>query len=122
MLREASATHDVLIRYCGLASSELHIERVRARVAAGGHSIPEELIRRRWISSMANLIALAPCVHTVQVYDNSHTVGVGTPVPAPIRVALVERGILKIPDSFDARALAGTPVWARPLVASLFRG
>jgi predicted ABC-type ATPase len=42
---EATKTHDVLIWFCGLSSPELHIARVNARVAAGGHPIPEEKIR-----------------------------------------------------------------------------
>jgi len=41
-------THDVLIWFCGLSSPELHIARVEARVAAGGHPIPEEKIRERY--------------------------------------------------------------------------
>ncbi len=120
MLGDACATHEVMIWYCGLASPELHIQRVKSRVAAGGHDIPEHKIRSRWNTSIANLITLAPLVHTVQVYDNSASVEVGMPVPAPVRVALVERGRLVIPDPMDAKALACTPAWARPLVASLF--
>lgn len=45
---EATKTHDVLIWFCGLPSPELHIARVEARVAAGGHPIPEEKIRDRY--------------------------------------------------------------------------
>jgi predicted ABC-type ATPase len=120
MLREACATHDVMIWYCGLASPELHIARVKARVAAGGHDIPEHKIRSRWNTSIANLIALSPHVHTVQVYDNSTSVEVGMPIPSPLRVALVEHGRLIVPDPMDAEALVSTPVWVRPLIASLF--
>jgi len=39
---KAAKTHDVLVWFCGLSSPELHIARVQARVAAGGHPIPEE--------------------------------------------------------------------------------
>src|SRR5258708_30755136 len=41
-IMEATKTHDVLIWFCGLSSPELHIARVNARVAAGGHPIPEK--------------------------------------------------------------------------------
>jgi predicted ABC-type ATPase len=44
-IREAAKTHDVLIWFFGLSSPELHIAGVKARVAAGGHPIPEEKIR-----------------------------------------------------------------------------
>jgi predicted ABC-type ATPase len=38
---QATKTHDVLIWFCGLSSPELRIGRVKARVVAGGHPIPE---------------------------------------------------------------------------------
>ena len=36
--------------YFWLRSADLAIERVRSRVAAGGHNVPEETIRRRYKS------------------------------------------------------------------------
>ena len=45
---EAARTHDVVIWFCGLSSPELHIARVEARVAAGGHPIPVEKILERY--------------------------------------------------------------------------
>jgi predicted ABC-type ATPase len=46
MAQEAGYT--VTLLYFWLNSPELAIERVRARVATGGHDIPEETIRRRY--------------------------------------------------------------------------
>lgn len=43
-----SAGYSVTVLYFWLNSPELAIERVKARVAAGGHNIPEETIRRRY--------------------------------------------------------------------------
>ena len=40
--------YSVTVLYFWLDSPELAVERVRARVAAGGHNIPEETIRRRY--------------------------------------------------------------------------
>ena len=77
----AARTHDVLVWFCGLASPELHIARVRARVARGGHDIPEATIRARWPAAVANLIALLPHLAQVQVHDNSATVAPGEAVP-----------------------------------------
>lgn len=42
------AGYTVTLLYFWLNSPELAIERVRARVEAGGHDIPEETIRRRY--------------------------------------------------------------------------
>jgi predicted ABC-type ATPase len=61
----------VSIWYCGLTSPEQHIERVAARVARGGHDIPQELIRSRYTTSMRNLCRLAPGLRQLAVYDNS---------------------------------------------------
>ena len=42
------AGYTVTLLYFWLNSPELAVERVRARVEAGGHDIPEETIRRRY--------------------------------------------------------------------------
>ncbi|MBL8446308.1 MAG: AAA family ATPase, partial [Zoogloeaceae bacterium] len=47
-LADAARTHDVMIWYCGLATPEQHLARVKARVTVGGHDIPEAKIRERW--------------------------------------------------------------------------
>src|SRR5580765_5280921 len=68
-LREASATHDVLMWFCGLDSPEHHMARIKFRVSRGGHDIPEAKVRERYLSSRANLIALLPSLARLQVYD-----------------------------------------------------
>ena len=115
-LQAATRTHEVLIWFCGLASPELHLARVRARVAAGGHDIPEAKIRERWTASMANLIALLPQLAEVRAFDNSASVAPGAPVPDPVPVALIRRGRLVWPAPHDTAQLARTPDWAKPLV------
>ncbi|HEV7743853.1 MAG TPA: zeta toxin family protein [Pyrinomonadaceae bacterium] len=61
-----------------LSSLELAIERVEERVRIGGHSIPEEVIRRRYDRGLTNLFDLyRPLADTWAVYDNS---GSGTPL------------------------------------------
>ena len=67
----ASEGFEVRIWYVGLASPDLHIERVRNRVRAGGHDIPESSIRRRWRHSRLNLVQLLPYLSELRVYDNS---------------------------------------------------
>ena len=43
-----AAGYSVTLLYFWLNSPELAIERVKARVEAGGHNIPEETVRRRY--------------------------------------------------------------------------
>lgn len=119
-LHAASATHAVMVWYCGLATPELHIERVRARVAVGGHDIPEAKIRERWERSLRNLIALLPRLARVQVYDNSATAAPGAPVADPQHVADIQAGRLRWPTS--AADLARTPPWAQPLLGAAMGG
>lgn len=121
LLKKACTTHDVIIWYCGLASVELHIERVRNRVAVGGHSIPEDKIRQRWVASILNLIELIKCVHEVHVYDNSVSVHHGEAVPDPVLVAHIRNGRLVEPAPDDALALDRTPAWAKPIVGMALR-
>ncbi len=72
LLAEAAARGIAIhVWYVGLASVELHIRRVQARVRKGGHDIPEETIRRRFEHSRLNLIALLPALAALRMYDNS---------------------------------------------------
>lgn len=112
----AAQSHDVLVWFCGLASAEQHIARVRARVAAGGHDIPEASIRARWTRARENLIALMPLLAQLQVYDNSVEVARGAPVPDPALLLEMIGGRMVMPDPADLSALAATPDWAKPLL------
>lgn len=58
--------------YFWLRSPDLAVERVRSRVASGGHSIPEATIRRRYERGRRNLIELyLPLCDEWMVFDNS---------------------------------------------------
>ncbi|MEE3463960.1 Predicted ABC-type ATPase [Bacteroidales bacterium WCE2008] len=46
------AGYNVTVLFFWLNSQELAIERVKARVLAGGHNIPEDVIRRRYIAGL----------------------------------------------------------------------
>lgn len=65
------AGRELNIWYVGLDSVDRHIERVKARVAAGGHDIPEQRIRERYQTSHINLATLALLATELRVYDNS---------------------------------------------------
>jgi predicted ABC-type ATPase len=112
----ATRTHDVMIWFCGLASPDSHVARVRARVAAGGHDIPEAKIRERYPQALQNLITLMPNLAHLQVYDNSAEVPVGDPIPDPVLVLEMEGGRVVWPSPDDVGELHRTPDWAKPLV------
>lgn len=116
LLREAAvAGLSVVVWFVGLSAPEQHIARVRARVASGGHDIPEEMIRHRWDSSRRNLIALMPFLAELRVFDNSQegNPSAGT-IPPPRELLYWSDGAIVSPD---ADALAITPEWAKPIVA-----
>jgi predicted ABC-type ATPase len=120
-IASAAATHDVLVWFCGLSSPDLHIRRVRARVAAGGHDIPDARIRERYPKAAGNLIGLLPAIAHLRVYDNSAEAAPGTSVPDPILVLEMREGTVTFPAADDAEALGRTPAWARPIVEAALR-
>jgi predicted ABC-type ATPase len=57
--------------YLRLPSVDVSFERVKRRVAAGGHGIPEDLVRRRFEKSLRNLETLyKPIVDEWYVWDS----------------------------------------------------
>jgi len=115
-IAKAARTHDVLVWFVGLDSDDHHVARVRARVAAGGHDIPEAQIRERYPAALANLIVLLPKLARVKVFDNSTDAAPGDPIPDPVLVADIVKGTLAWPASADD--LARTPDWAKPVLAA----
>jgi predicted ABC-type ATPase len=113
-IQAATSSHDVMVWYCGLASPEDHLLRVRARVAVGGHDIPEAKIHERYVTALQNLIHLLPHIAHLQVYDNSVEAAPGEPVPDPVLVAEMHGGKLSWPTTLAA--LQDTPAWAKPLL------
>jgi len=108
---------EVRIWYVGLSSPELHIARVRARVAKGGHDIPEGDIRKRYDRGRLNLIQLLPRLTELRVYDNSDEADPSSGVaPAPKLVLHLDGGRI-----MNAGALASTPDWAKPIVAAAMK-
>jgi len=109
---------EVRVWYVGLRSPELHIARVRARVAKGGHDIPEATIRDRYDRGRLNLIRLVPRLTELRVYDNSEEADPHTgAAPEPMLVLHVVRG--RVVGSCDLRL---TPEWAKPIVAAAVSG
>ncbi len=61
----------VELAYIILRSADLHVARVKQRVAQGGHDIPVDVIRRRYDRPLANLPAAVHLSDQVVVYDNT---------------------------------------------------
>ena len=104
---------EVWIWFVGLDAPERHLARVKARVATGGHDIPEADVRRRWENSRQNLVALMPKLSRLWVYDNSLEADPRKGrAPEPRLVLEMRGGRIVAPG--DLRA---TPEWAKPIVA-----
>ena len=66
--------YHVKLIFLSLPSAEMAVARVSARVAQGGHAIPEAVIRRRFETGLHNLHHLyKQRVDTWVLYDNSGT-------------------------------------------------
>jgi predicted ABC-type ATPase len=74
------------LMFLWLRSADLAVQRVRERVHAGGHHVPEQVIRRRYAAGLTNFSKLyQPLANTWAVYDNSH-------LPRPMMIAQGGRG------------------------------
>lgn len=118
LLREAAnAGVEIYVWYVGLESPELHIARVKSRVARGGHHISEEDIRRRYQRSRLNLIELLPFLRALRIFDNSSEADPAAgQTPKPRLVLSMERGKILGPKD-----LTRTPAWAKPIVAAALK-
>jgi predicted ABC-type ATPase len=109
---------EVRVWYVGLQGADLHIERVRSRVARGGHNIPDEKILERYNTSRQNLISLLPKLTELRVYDNSANAdpSIGE-TPRPLLILHVVRGVIA-----TACDPADVPEWAQSIVFTAVAG
>jgi predicted ABC-type ATPase len=115
--RAIDAGLEVCIWYVGLTSPELHIERVRARVARGGHDIPDSKIRERYPRSLANLVSFIGRATELHLFDNSASTPSGHPAVERVFRMLRHRIVEPSLDMLIVRA----PEWAKPVVAAALR-
>jgi predicted ABC-type ATPase len=116
LLRAAREGMAVKVCFVGLASLEHHLRRVAARVAKGGHDIPENKIRERWQNSRLNIVRLLPHLTEFVLWDNSAEADFADARPAPVLLLHVANGKILAPDD-----LAATPEWAKPIVAAALK-
>ena len=72
-IREAkNKDYSVTLLFFWLQNVDLAIERVKIRVAEGGHNIENEIIRRRYKNGIKNLFEIyLPIADEVMIFDNS---------------------------------------------------
>jgi len=108
---------EMRVWYVGLATPELHIARVKARAARGGHDIPETTIRERYHRSRLNLVRLLPWLTDLRVYDNSDEADPNSgsaPEPQLVLHWLEKRMV-------DSCHLEAAPVWAKPILLAALK-
>jgi predicted ABC-type ATPase len=71
MLEARLGGFEIILIYIGTESVEINLARIRNRVLAGGHDVPEADVRRRYLRSFGNLpIAIKRADHAI-LFDNS---------------------------------------------------
>jgi len=105
-LREQrQAGYLVHIAFLALHAPELAVARVAERVASGGHDVPEDVVRRRFVRGLRNLLTIYDgAVDTWEVLDNSE-------VAAP-RLIARHAGAQEI-EVLDSAAWDRLAGWAR---------
>lgn len=84
-----AAGFTVEMRYLALHNFAMHVERVKARADAGGHSASETTLRRIHTASLANLGRAIAEMDDIWVYDNS-------PVGGPPKLILErDKGVIR---------------------------
>jgi len=74
--------YKVHVLFLWLRSPELALYRVQERARTGGHDVPEDVVRRRYLRGIRNLFHLyQPLADTWTIFDNSE------PSPNPVLVA-----------------------------------
>jgi predicted ABC-type ATPase len=117
----ARAELTVHVWFAGLADVALHIDRVRRRVAQGGHDIPAAKIRERFDNSRVNLVRLLPALTELVVYDNSAEADPATGhAPVPALLLRYSGGRIVAPQNLGT-LLQVTPSWAKPIAVAAIK-
>jgi predicted ABC-type ATPase len=70
--QQVAANYELHLYYVTVLSADICVARVARRVQAGGHHIPEDVIRRRYTASIQNFFELyRPMASSWTIYDNS---------------------------------------------------
>lgn len=115
LMRALAFGRPLVILYVGLASVELHLQRIRERVARGGHDIPSDKVRQRYDDSRRNLLWFIGTAAAIRVWDNSEQSADGKPSRTrEILRTEHDAAKLMLPDGMDK-----VPDWTKPLFAQI---
>ena len=103
-LKKAEAEgYTVVLIFIGVDSPSISDERVSLRVASGGHDVPHEKVRQRFVRTMENLKRALEGLHNVMVIDHSE-------LEAGYRVVLLRKNGKIV---WKSRTI---PRWLKPLL------
>ncbi len=71
MLEARRSGYEVVLVYIGTENVEINLARIRNRVLAGGHDVPERDVRRRYLRSFENLTTAIKRADQTLLFDNS---------------------------------------------------
>ena len=104
LIDAAHAGSYTVVLHALLVPEALAVERVRARVAAGGHQVPEQKIRKRYARLWPLVVRAVAAADLASVYDNAGIRG-------PVRIAQFSAG--------TRIGVARWPAWAPELLRAL---
>ena len=87
--RARAIGYRTILLYVGTADVSINLQRVRVRVAKGGHDVPEEDQLRRYPRSLENLRRALEVVDEAVLFDNSTSLG-------PVKVAIKTEGRIEL--------------------------
>ena len=117
LLDGARSGAEVHVWFAGLATPELHLRRIAARVLAGGHDIPETKVRERFDASRSNLVRLMPHLASLRLFDNSFEADPRAGRrPQPVLLLQMQAGRV-----VAHAPLRTVPAWAKPVLAAALR-
>jgi predicted ABC-type ATPase len=106
MIAEARTRgYRIELNYVGTCDVTINLERIRLRVAAGGHNVPEDDVRRRYERSLVHAPTVAATADYVMLFDNS----------GPEMVPIIDR------EEDEVRVYCDTPPWAMTIAAAIRR-
>ncbi|HEX3821009.1 MAG TPA: zeta toxin family protein [Candidatus Sulfotelmatobacter sp.] len=100
MLEARQRGFEIVLVYIGTENVEINLSRIRDRVLAGGHNVPENDVRRRYRRSFDNLpTAVERADHTI-LFDNSTVDGyrLVAVLASPISHSMVNHWLVPTPQ------------------------
>lgn len=114
MQRARSNGFRVVLYFIATCNPRINVARVGARVALGGHDVPDDKIIARYRRTIALLPAAMRAAHTTFIFDNSATRVDGLNALQPIARISSEGSAVKLEE-----VLPELPEWLQVMLAQL---